>query len=166
MMFFKIEANQSVQGVSSRMIFSYLCLQCARCFSIIFWEGYLPWDSTGDWMYQFCELVILVLCGMIYYRCFTGTTAPDSDTDSLNPAFIITPALLFALLIHPNLNNNFFGDSAWAFAIYLEALAGLPQLVLFHKEGKVEPFTSHFLFSQVVSKLASLTFWLATHHEL
>lgn len=168
MMCFKIETNRSVVGVSSRMIACYLSLLTARCYSIIFWEGYLPWDSTGDWMYQFCEGVQLLCCAFIYYRCVNShkSTAADSDTDVLNPLFLIAPSALLACLIHPSLNNNITGDIAWAFAMYLEALSGLPQLVLFHKEGKVEPFTSHFLIAQTISKISTLMFWLSTHHEL
>lgn len=44
---------------------------------------------------------------------------------------LVGPALVLAILLHPNLNNNWFTDSAWAFALYLEAVAMLPQLVMF-----------------------------------
>lgn len=43
-------------------------------------------------------------------------------------------ARLMMQLFHPTLNNNFFTDTAWAFSLYLEAVAIMPQLYLFQKK--------------------------------
>lgn len=167
MVLVKIEVNKSVAGVSGRMMTCYLFVLLFRLISIVFWEGYLPWDSTGDWFYQTCESISLILCAVILYNTavkFKSTA--EMDSDSLNPWFLIVPTAVLALLFHPTLNNSFIGDASWAFALYLEAFAGLPQLVLFHRESKVEPFTSHFLAAQVLSKICSFIFWLMTASEL
>jgi len=168
MMLFKIEMAKSVQGVSMNMIISFLLFLSCRAASIIFWQGYLPYDATGDWMYQFVEVIQVAICGLILFRGMVTykDTAADSEFDSLNPLYLIGPAFIMGLLIHPNLNLSFVGDFLWAFSMYLEAVSGLPQLVLFHKESAVKSFTSHFLFAQFLGKAASLLFWLFTHVEL
>jgi len=78
------------------------------------------------------------------------------------------PCLLLAALLHPNLNNNFFTDTAWTFALYLEALAILPQLAMFHrqKDKEVEPFTANFVFGVAVARVLYFLFWLSSYHEL
>jgi len=167
MMLVKIELTRSVSGVSGRMMTCYMFVMFSRLISIVFWEGYLPWDSTGDWFYQMCEGITLCLCGLTLYNTtvkYKGTAEVDSDY--LNPLFLIVPSFILAIILHPNLNNNFMGDTFWAFALYLEAVAGLPQLVLFHRESKVEPFTSHFLAAQCLAKICSFIFWLMTATEL
>ena len=59
----------SVQGVSMKTITSYLIVFIARLSSILIYEGYLPYDKSGDWFYQSCETfslieVILLLVAM------------------------------------------------------------------------------------------------------
>jgi len=167
MVLIKIELNQSVSGVSGRMMTCYMFVLLCRLVAIVFWEGYLPLDRTGDWLYQTCEAVTLFLCGVTLYVISVKYKATaDMDSDSLNPWFLIVPTFILALIFHPALNQNFVGDVSWAFALYLEAFAGLPQLVLFHRESKVEPFTSHFLAAQCLSKICSFIFWIMTASEL
>ncbi|KFG45736.1 putative ER lumen protein retaining receptor, partial [Toxoplasma gondii GAB2-2007-GAL-DOM2] len=55
---------------------------------------------------------------------------------------------------------------AWTFALYLEAVAVLPQLFMFQKQGKVEPFTTHFLAAQALSQVFSFIFWVSSYSEL
>lgn len=40
-------------------------------------------------------------------------------------------------LIHPNLNRNWFADVAWTIALYIEAVAILPQLFMFQKRVRL-----------------------------
>jgi len=163
----KIERTGTCEGISVRMFECYLILILARLFSIIPFEGYLPYDRTGDWLYQTTEAVSLCLCGSIVYLCrrrYRNTY--NENADGLNHLFLIVPALLLAIVFHPSLNAFMPADISWTFALYLEAIASLPQLFLFQKEKKVEPFTSHFLAGQAFSKLMSFIFWISTHREL
>merc|ERR1711908_109916 len=66
----------------------------------------------------------------------------------------------------PSLNQFIPTDIAWAFALYLEAVAAMPQLFLFRKTNRVQPFISHFLAGQVTSKAFALMFWVSSYHEL
>lgn len=86
----------------------------------------------------------------------------------LGSLWMIVPALLIALIFHPNLNNNFFTDSAWAFALYLEAVAILPQVAMFQRsqDREVEIFTANFVFGVAVARILSFSFWLSSYHEL
>lgn len=41
----------------------YLAIFCFRLFAIVPFEGYLPFDKSGDWFYQTCEALGFCLAG-------------------------------------------------------------------------------------------------------
>merc|ERR1719160_2354392 len=90
----------------------------------------------------------------------------DPSTDTLNHLYLMLPAAALSLIFHPNLNNFLPSDIAWAFALYLESVAVLPQLFMFMKEGQAQPHTSHFLAAQAMSRLFSFIFWASSFSEL
>lgn len=163
----KIEGAKSVQGVSLRMMECYMLVFVGRLIAIVPFEGYLPFDKSGDWLYQVCEAMCLCLAGSIVYACrfrFTNTYHPN--TDYFAHMYIIVPAAVVSLIFHPNLNGFLPSDMSWAFALYLESVTVLPQLFMFMKEGQAEPFTSHFLAAQATAKLISFIFWASSFSEL
>jgi len=163
----KIESGRSVRGVSLKMMECYIAIFLGRLCAIVPFEGYLPFDKSGDWFYQTCEAVGLVLAAAIVYFCRVRYESTyDPTTDTLNHLYLIGPALGVALIFHPNLNNFLPSDIAWAFALYLESVAVLCQLFMFMKEGQAQPHTSHFLAAQALAKLMSFIFWASSFSEL
>lgn len=163
----KIESGRTVRGVSLKMMECYIAIFFGRLIAIVPFEGYLPFDKSGDWFYQACEGFGLVLAATIVYFCrvrYAGTYDPTTDT--LNHLYLMLPALGVALIFHPNLNNFLPSDIAWAFALYLESVAVLCQLFMFMKEGQAQPHTSHFLAAQALGKLMSFIFWASSFSEL
>merc|ERR1712066_311681 len=120
-----IESSKSVRGVSLKMMECYIVVFFCRLTAIVPFEGYLPFDKSGDWLYQVCE------------------------------AFCLCLAAAIALVMHPHLNNNLPSDISWAFALYLESVTVLPQLFMFMKEARAQPHTAHFLAAQATSRLMS-----------
>lgn len=162
-----IETGKTVKGVSLKMMECYIAVFFARSFAIIPFEGYLPFDKSGDWLYQVCEAFCLCLAGSIVYCCRVQYASTyDASTDNLNHLWLIGPALAVSLILHPHLNNFWPSDIAWAFALYLESVTVLPQLFMFMKEGKAQPHTSHFLAAQALSRLFSFIFWVSSFSEL
>ncbi|PHJ16835.1 er lumen protein retaining receptor, partial [Cystoisospora suis] len=105
MVVYKIEVNKSSAGVSLKMIECYVVLIFARLCSIIPFEGYLPYDRSGDWLYQTVEAFSFLLAGTVVYLCrgrYASTYNVNCDT--LNHLFLIIPAAVLALLFHPSLN--------------------------------------------------------------
>jgi len=163
----KIESGRSVKGVSLKMMECYIAIFLGRLCAIVPFEGYLPFDKSGDWFYQTCEAAGLALAGAIVYFCrMRYESTYDPTTDTLNHLYLIGPALGVSLIFHPNLNNFLPSDIAWAFALYLESVAVLCQLFMFMKEGVAQPHTSHFLAAQALAKLMSFIFWASSFSEL
>merc|ERR1711920_65076 len=67
----------------------------------------------------------------------------DKDHDTFRYLFLIAPCALTALLI----NQKFtIFEILWAFSIYLEAVAILPQLVLLQRTKNVDNLTGNYVF--------------------
>merc|ERR1719382_1707342 len=60
-----IESTKSVKGVSLKMMECYIAVFLCRLTAIVPFEGYLPFDKSGDWLYQVCEAFGLCLSGSI-----------------------------------------------------------------------------------------------------
>jgi len=163
----KIESGRTVKGVSLKMMECYILIFFGRLIAIVPFEGYLPFDKSGDWLYQLCEAFGLCLAGSIVYCCrIRHAPTYDPSTDTLNHLYLILPSLAVSLIFHPNLNNFLPSDISWAFALYLESVAVLCQLFMFMKEGQAQPHTSHFLAAQALAKLMSFIFWASSFSEL
>lgn len=155
----KMETNRSARGVSLRMFECYFVLIACRLCSIIPFEGYLPYDRSGDWLYQTVETISLALVGMIVYMCRKRFAASyERDSDVFKHQYLMIGCLVLALLFHPNLNAFMPADLCWTFALYLESAAVLPQLFMFQKDKRVEPFTTHFLAGQAASRVCLVSF--------
>lgn len=183
----KVAATRKASNISLKTLQAYALVFAARLCSILFYEGYLPFDKSGDWFYQAVEIGALVLAlGLIVALLTTHrrTYSAASDRfgggvlglpDAAGVLVLAAPAALLAALLHPNLNNNWFTDVAWTFALYLEAVAVYPQLYMFYDAARasrggvtpeVEPFELNFVFSIAVARLLHFIFWLSSYQEL
>merc|ERR1740117_2092222 len=163
----KLEQARSVKGVSLRMMECYMLVFVGRLIAIVPFEGYLPFDKSGDWLYQLCEFFGFCLsCLIVYSVRVRYVNEYNGTTDTLNHLWLVFPALALSLIFHPNLNNFLPSDIAWAFALYLESVCVLPQLFQFMKEGQAQPHTSHFLAAQATAKMLSFIFWASSFSEL
>jgi len=164
----KVQNSQSVSGLSLQTLICYSVAFFARLCSILKFEGYLPYDSSGDFIYRIGEVLAFILaCTMVYMVQMKYKSSYNWDLDRINCIYIIIPAFVGASLIHPALNNSYFGDIMWTFSLYLESVAMFPQLYMFAKKGgEIEAFTSHFVASQGLSRMFALVFWLFSFQEL
>lgn len=163
----KMEIGRSCKGVSLKMMESYLVIFFCRLCAIIPFEGYLPFDKSGDWFYQTCEALGFCLAGTIVYFCRIKYAATyDPATDTFQHLYLGVGALGLSLIFHPNLNGFLPSDIGWAFALYLESVAVLCQLFMFMKEGRAQEHTSHFLAAQALAKLMSFIFWASSFSSL
>lgn len=164
-------------GVSAKTMQLYVLVFFFRLCSILFYEGYLPFDKSGDWFYQLVEILSLLLSGLalfLIYGPYKMDYMPEQDNfgalripNALGNVYIIVPAFILSIFFHPSLNSNIITDMAWTLAMIIEAVAILPQLVVFQRTGgEVEFYTSHFVASLGLARLFSLLFWLSSYHEL
>jgi len=165
----KVYSSDSCSGLSLNSMICYLIIMASRLSSTIFYSGYLPSDDAGDWFYQLCEVLSLVLVIVNIYFITTRyrETSENENDDSVDFKYLAVPTIIIALLVHTHLNGNILTDVAWSFSMYLEAVAIFPQLHLFRKKsGQIESFTSHYVSLQGLSRFLTLIFWWYTYEEL
>lgn len=72
--------------------------------------------------------------------------------------YLIAPCAVLGVLINQDHSSPF--EMVWAFSIYLEAVAILPQLFLLQKQGEVENLTSHYVFALGAYRALYLLNWM------
>ena len=92
------------------------------------------------------KVIFITASLSIVYIIRFGVPHKDSynkEDDAFPSQYLIVPALLLGVVINQDHKSLF--EIIWAFSIYLEAVAILPQLFLLQKQGEVENLTSHYV---------------------
>ena len=154
-----LQLQQSTQGLSCNTFTIYSILYFSRLTSILVYESYLPFDSTGDWLYQTVEIFSLLQSLWIVNRL--KNVAEGSEVLFTIPFFVIA-----SMLVHPTLNKNFLTDTLWMLSMNLNSIVVLPLLWKVKSYGDLESFSSHFIAAQTVARVLSFLFWVQTFKEL
>jgi len=156
----KVYNLQNCSGLSLNTLICYLLVLSGRLSSTLFYNGYLPSDTSGDWFYQLTEILsFLFILLLIFLMKKTYKQTSDTNLDTIKFYYFAFPCLIIGLLVHPVLNSNFITDSLWTFSMYLQAFAIYPQIQLFiNKKGQIETYTSHFVALLGLSTVFSIFF--------
>lgn len=169
----KVKGQTSVSGISATMLAMYSVTLCLRLSSTVWLNGYLPADSTGDWMFQCIEITSLCLAvwllqWVVHVRRVTLEGVAQEETQDNMPGvpYVFLVCGVLALLFHPGLNHNYIFDIIWCYSCYLETGAMLPQLWMMAKAGgEVEALTSHFIALTTLARFLSLYFWFLAFRD-
>ena len=167
----KVAKQGDVSGISSRTLLAYVLCYICRLYSTLQFNGYLPIDRSGDWLYQAVDILALCIVLSLLHTMFT--THYVSWKESVEPvdtfplSMFVVGCCVLALFVHPGLNNLFHADVSWTAGLYVEAIAMIPQLFMMTKQGgEVDAFASHFIACVFVSRFLMIIFWLASYEEL
>ncbi|GMI12844.1 hypothetical protein TrVE_jg13535 [Triparma verrucosa] len=170
--------TKSSDGISLKTLHIYILVYAFRLISLTLHHGYLPYDKTGDWLYHWVEVGGLAAaggCAGMVVRRFKNTYNSSLDTFGNHPPtlpphfgilYLIVPCLLMAVLVHPQLNSSFVSDTSWAFSMYLESVAVLPQLFMFQKSPSVSLGMGNTIIFMTLSRTMDGVFWINSYHEL
>jgi ER lumen protein retaining receptor len=81
----------------------------------------------------------------------------DPNIDTFRVQYLLGGALLLAL-IYPY--EYTFPEILWAFSIWLESVAILPQLFLLQRTGEAETITTHYLFALGLYRALYIPNWV------
>jgi hypothetical protein len=62
----KVYSTGSISGLSKNSVICYLICFFFRVTAISLYDGYLPYDASGDFIYRLSEWVSLVCCCLVY----------------------------------------------------------------------------------------------------
>lgn len=164
----KMRAAKSATGISAKSLQLYVVVYICRLTSTLNMEGYIPMDSTGDWVYQVADIVTLLLVLLILQRVYTTHSSTYSrDADTLQVLPILALAVVVAAVCKGDLNRSLFFDFMWMLSVSVDTVAMVPQLWLLSKlGGKVDALTSHFVALLFLSRFLTFTFWFCGYPEL
>jgi ER lumen protein retaining receptor len=82
---------------------------------------------------------------IVFLMRYRFKTSYDKKNDTFRIRYLIVPCILIAIPFHPSRFNPRW--LLWAFSVWLESVAILPQLFLLQRTGGAETLTSHYLFA-------------------
>merc|ERR1719263_1244869 len=110
----KISASKSVAGISGRALAMHGVKICLRLSVTIFFNGYLPTDHSGDWIYQVGDILSLLLVFQILFYVYIKYKATyQSEHDTVDVTFLMMGAFLLSSLIHPSLLPKAALNTLW-----------------------------------------------------
>ena len=105
----KIVSTRDVYGLSQDTLICLALVLVSRLSSTLFFEGYLPYDASGDWLYQLLEILCLFLVlstlRLSFKYKFDGSTA-----GKVSWYVLVVPCLVLAIVCHSTLNAFFPTD--------------------------------------------------------
>lgn len=134
----KIYATKSCSGIS---------LKTQILYATVFLARYL--DLFTDFISVYNTVMKLVFIGssLAIVWCMRFDKAVrrsyDRELDTFRHYFLLGGCFVLALLVHEKFTVE---EVLWAFSIYLEAVAILPQLVLLQRSGNVDNLTVQYVF--------------------
>ncbi|CBI17310.3 unnamed protein product, partial [Vitis vinifera] len=134
----KIHTIKSCAGIS---------LKTQELYALVFATRYL--DIFTDYISLYNTVMKLIFLGssfsIVWYIRHHKIVrrSYDKDQDTFRHFFLVLPCLLLALVM----NEKFtFLEVLWAFSLYLEAVAILPQLVLLQRTRNIDNLTGQYVF--------------------
>ncbi|XP_048848035.1 ER lumen protein-retaining receptor 3-like [Brienomyrus brachyistius] len=149
-LFVKIWRSKSCAGISGKS---------QVLFALVFTTRYLDLFTSFISIYNtVMKVVFLVLAyatvELIYHR-FRNTYSSESDTFRVE--FVLVPVAGLAFIENYDFTPL---EVLWAFSIYLESVAILPQLFMIIKTGEAESITTHYLFFLGLYRALYLANWV------
>eukprot|EP00736_Rhodelphis_marinus_P005447 Rmarinus@m.19752 len=122
-----------------------ISLKTQILYAIVFSTRYL--DIFWSFASLYNTLMKLLFISSSYFIVYQMTTkykhSYDASHDVFRIEYLIAPCFVVALFVNYSFTPF---EILWAFSIFLESVAILPQLFLLQKTGECENLTSHYIF--------------------
>ncbi|KIP03715.1 hypothetical protein PHLGIDRAFT_110488 [Phlebiopsis gigantea 11061_1 CR5-6] len=131
----KIQTTRSCRGISFKTQALYVAVFVTRYLDLFY-----EWVS----LYNFTMKVFFIAssCYILYLMKYKFRPTHDPSIDTFRVEYLLGPCVLLGLLF----NYRFkFTEVLWAFSIFLESVAILPQLFMLQRTGEAETITTHYL---------------------
>jgi hypothetical protein len=158
----------SVRGISAKSLqLDALALAC-RLSSTTWLEGYLPYDQTGDFLYQAFDALSLMMVLWLLWRVLSiQRNSYDADEDLLPIVPLFAACLVLSFLLHGDLNDRPIFDALWMCGLLTSVVSVMPQLwMITRSRTSVPALTSHFIAVMAFSRILSGTYMWHAHSEI
>ncbi|KAL2117248.1 hypothetical protein VTJ04DRAFT_9416 [Mycothermus thermophilus] len=156
----KIIQLKSCSGISFKSQLLYLLVYVTRYLD-------LPWTSS-PYNFVFKVLFISSQCYIVYLMATRYKPTNDPNLDTFRVEFLLLFAGVLAILFPVRYTVL---ELCWAFSIWLESVAILPQLFMLQRTGEAEAITAHYLFALGIYRALYIPNWIyrymtEPHHKI
>lgn len=134
----KIYATKSCSGIS---------LKTQELYALVFLTRYLDLLTGFISVYNSVMKVVFISSSISIVWCMRAhplvQRTYDKDLDTFKHYILVGGSLLLAFIFHDEFTVR---EVLWAFSVYLEAVAILPQLVLLQRSRNVDNLTGQYVF--------------------
>jgi len=164
----KVVSTGDAGDISARALALDAVAFACRLSSTIFFNGYLPADVTGDWVYQAIDICSLCLTlWLLRYVLVDKRQTYNSDDDNLPTSGLLLGCMVMAMLFHADLDDRPIFDTLWMAGLFIGAVSVMPQLWLISQNsGRAEALTSHYVAMMAVSRFLSGIFMWHAREDL
>ncbi|KAK5135733.1 hypothetical protein LTR08_004719 [Meristemomyces frigidus] len=148
----KMRSSSSASGISFKSQFLYLVVYVSRYLDLL-WT-----DPTKNLWNTFFKIIFIASQSYIVYLMlvdFKPTHDPGQDTFKVE--YLLGGALVLGVVLPPRYQ---FTEMLWAFSIWLESVAILPQLFMLQRTGEAESITTHYLFALGAYRALYIPNWI------
>lgn len=158
--------TSGMQGISAKTLqLDAFALAC-RLSSTVWLEGYLPSDTTGDYLYQVFDALSLGMVLWLLHRSAQRRTY-EADDDTLSAVPFALACLVLAAVFHGDLDDLPVFDTLWMCGLFVSAVSVLPQLwMMSRSQARVPALTCHFIAVMAFSRILSGTYMYHAHTEI
>jgi len=164
----QVTTQKSTTGISTNMLTLYAVGIGFKLSSTMWLNGYLPVDSTGDFVFQATDVCSLLIVLWLLYTAKTQPSARSAeDKDDLPVVPVVIASFFVAALMHGDMNARPLFDTLWMTGLLVDNLAVAPQLWLITRSGgRVGGMTSHHMAAMALSRFCSLAFFWEAWHDI
>ncbi|EFX06678.1 er lumen protein retaining receptor [Grosmannia clavigera kw1407] len=125
---------------------------------IVYVTRYLDLFSTNSIYNVIFKILFISSQGYILYLMTTSfKPTNDPNLDTFRVEYLLGGAAVLGILIPYQYS---FSEIFWAFSIWLESVAILPQLFMLQRTGEAEAITTHYLFALGIYRAFYIPNWI------
>ncbi|KAI9323790.1 ER lumen protein retaining receptor-domain-containing protein [Dichotomocladium elegans] len=146
----KIRQSRSCAGISFKTQLLYL---------IVFASRYLDMFFTFHSGYNSCMKIFFIASStyVVYLMAGKFHATYDATFDTFRIEYLLVPAAVLALIFPYKYSVL---EILWAFSIWLESVAILPQLFMLQRTGEADTITTHYIFALGAYRGLYLVNWI------
>ncbi|EEQ91948.2 hypothetical protein RJZ56_006204 [Blastomyces dermatitidis] len=147
----KMKSSSSCSGISFKSQALYLFVYITRYLDL-FWTFT---DSAYNTVFKL--LFISSSAYTLYLMVNDYKPTHDPNIDTFKVQYLLGASVVLGVIFPPRYE---FAEILWAFSIWLESVAILPQLFMLQRTGEAETITTHYLFALGIYRALYIPNWI------
>ncbi|KAK2749191.1 endoplasmic reticulum retention protein [Myotisia sp. PD_48] len=152
----KMKSSSSCSGISFKSQALYFIVYITRYLDLF-------WNFTNSFYNTIFKILFISSSAYTIYLMLNDyKPTNDPGTDTFKVQFLIGASFILAILFPYKYS---FSEILWAFSIWLESVAILPQLFMLQRTGEAETITTHYLFALGIYRALYIPNWIYRYYS-